>query len=152
MIQPEQRPDWRAITIEFFRIVAEKTDEYELFISPVTIDETSKAEITEDKRKASATFLETIHYTELPQHREAENLARIYAADGVLSQAKINDLRHVAYAVAARCDYVVSWNMKHLANDRTEMRVNAVNAKEYYTKISIVTPEHFTKGGSYGQQ
>jgi len=41
--------------------------------------------------------------------------------------------------------------MKHLANDRTEMRVNGVNANENYAKISIVTPEHFTKGDSYEQ-
>ena len=151
MIEPDQRPDWRAITQEFFRIVEENPDEYELFLSPVTIDETSTAETTEEKQKATAAFLETIRYTKLPKNSEAENLARIYATDGVLSQAKINDLRHIAYAVVARCDYVVSWNMKHLANDRTEMRVNGVNAKEFYTKISIVTPEHFTKGGFHGQ-
>jgi predicted nucleic acid-binding protein len=68
--------------------------------------------------------------------------------DGVLSQANIDDLRHVAYAVVSRCDYVVSWNMRHLANARTEIRVCRVNANENYAKISIITPEHFTKGDS----
>jgi len=87
----------------------------------------------------------------LPPNDEAENLAWIYTIDGVLSQANIDDLRHVAYAVVARCDYVVSWNMRHLANDRTEMRVNQVNAKEKFANISIVTPEHFTKGDFYGK-
>ena len=150
MIEPGQRPDWRAITIEFFRIVAEKPDEYELFVSPVTIEELEGAK-TEEKRQASAKFLNSIAHAKLSGNDEAENLAWIYTTDGILSQAKINDLRHVAYAVVARCDYVVSWNMKHLANDRTEMRVNGVNANENYAKISIVTPEHFTKGDSYGQ-
>jgi len=151
MVTPGQDPIRQAITKEFFRVVMENPDEYELFLSPVTIAELNKAK-TEDKRKATATVLETVRYTELPRNRDAENLAGIYTIDGVLSQANIDDLRHVAYAVIARCDYVVSWNMRHLANDRTEMRVNSVNVTENYPKITIVTPEHFTKGNSYGKR
>ena len=150
MVNPDQDPIRRAITQEFFRIVAEKPDEYELFTSPVVTEELDRAK-TEEKRRATVAFLETIRYTELPENGEAENLAWIYTIDGVLSQANMDDLRHVAYAVVSRCDYIVTWNMGHLANDRTEMRVNSVNANENYTKISIVTPEHFTKGVSYGQ-
>jgi uncharacterized lipoprotein len=150
MVTPDQDPIRQAITKEFFRIVMENPDEYELFLSPVIIGELDKAK-TEEKRKATAAFLETIRYTELPENDEAENLAWIYTIDGVLSQANMDDLRHVAYAVVSRCDYVVSWNMKHLANDRTEMRVNRVNTSENYPKITIVTPEHFTKGDSYGK-
>jgi len=150
MVAPDQDPIRRAITIEFFRVVAESPEEYELFLSPVTVEELENAK-TEEKRKRSAAFLETIAYTQLPKNDEAENLAWIYTIDGVLSMAKIDDLRHVAYAVVARCDYVVSWNMRHLANAKIEMRVNNVNAKEFYTKVSIVTPEHFTEGDSYEQ-
>ena len=149
MMSPGQDPVRQAVTKEFFRIVAESPDEYELFLSPVTIGELGKAK-TEEKQKATADFLQTIQYTELPENDEAENLARIYTIDGVLSQANMDDLRHVAFAVVARCDYVITWNMRHLANAKTEMRVNRVNSDEYYTKITIVTPEHFTKGDSYG--
>jgi hypothetical protein len=144
MVTPDQDPIRQAITKEFFRIVMENPDEYELFISPVATEELDRAK-TEEKRKATGVFLETIRYMELPKNIEAEKLALIYTIDGVLSQANIDDLRHVAYAVVFRCDYVVSWNMTHLANDRTEMRVNCVNVNENYTKITIVTPEHFTR-------
>ena len=150
MVAPGQDMLRQAITKEFFRIIAENPDEYELFLSPVTIDELENAR-KEEHRKSNAVFLETARYTELPPNDEAENLAWIYTIDGVLSQANINDLRHVAYAVVARCDYVVSWNMWHLANARTETRVNRVNADENYTKISITTPEHFTQGEMYGK-
>ena len=34
-----ESPIRQAITKEFFRIVAEKADEYELFVSPVTFEE-----------------------------------------------------------------------------------------------------------------
>jgi hypothetical protein len=150
MVTPGQAPHRQAITKEFFQFVTDNADEYELFLSPVNVGELNRAK-TVEKRQATAAFLETIQYTDLPKNMEAENLALVYSADGVLSQANIDDLRHVAYAVIARCDYVVSWNMKHLANARTEIRVNRVNANENYAKITIVTPEHFTNGGAYAE-
>ena len=139
-------PIRQAITKEFFRIVAEKADEYELFVSPVTFEELEDAK-TEEKRKASAAFLETIQYIRLPENDEAEDLARTYTIDGVLSQAHIDDLRHVAYAVVSRCDYIITWNMRHLANEQT---VRRVNSQENYGRIFITTPEFFTGGQIYG--
>jgi hypothetical protein len=150
MVMPDQDPTRQASTKEFFRLVAGNADEYELFLSPITVGELEDTE-DEEKLQANAAFLETIRYTEFPKNDEAENLAWIYMIDGVLSRANIDDLRHVAYAVVNRCDYVVSWNMRHLANAKTEIRVNRVNANENYAKITIVTPEHFTKGCLYGQ-
>jgi hypothetical protein len=150
MVEPEQDPVRQAVTKEFFRIVAEKSDEYELFISPVTIEELGRAE-SEEKRQASAEFLKSIVHTKLSRNDTAENLAWIYVIDGVLSQANIDDLSHVAYAVVSHCDYVVTWNMRHLANDKTVSRVNTVNAVENYGKIFITTPEFFTGGKVYGK-
>ena len=151
MLASGQDPRRQGITQEFFRLVMGNHDEYELFLSPVTIRELGDAKKDEQK-KSNASFLDSVRYTELPQNDEAENLAWIYTIDGVLSQTNIDDLSHVAYAVVARCDYIVTWNMRHLANAETEMRVHQVNAKENYAKISIVTPEHFTKGGTYAKR
>jgi predicted nucleic acid-binding protein len=148
MLAPDQDPIRQAITKEFFRIVSENPDKYELFLSPVTIGELEDAK-EEIHKISNAAFLETDCYTELPDNDVAENLAWIYTIDGVLSQANIDDLMHVAYAVVARCDYIVTWNMRHLANAETEMRVGQVNDRENYKRISIVTPEHFTKGDTY---
>jgi hypothetical protein len=146
MIEPGQDPIRQAITKEFFRIVAEKTDEYELFISPVTTEE-MKGGIHKTS-EYSTQFLDSLAYTELSENDVAENLAWIYTIDGVLSEAHFNDLRHVAYAVVSGCDYVVTWNMRHLANDKTVSKVNAVNVIENYGKIFITTPEFFTKGAN----
>ncbi|MCL2710622.1 MAG: hypothetical protein FWE95_07060 [Planctomycetaceae bacterium] len=150
MMEPDQDPIRQAATKEFFRIVAEKLDEYELFISPVTLEELRDTE-SEEKRQASASFLEALTHTELPKNDEAENLAWIYTIDGVMSEARMDDLRHVAYAVVARCDYVITWNMRHLAREQTVSRVNAVNAAENYRSIYIATPEFLTGGKVYGK-
>jgi len=144
MIEPDQDPRRKAITEEFFRIVAANPDEYELFASIVTADELNAG--THEKNKNSVLFLNTLEHTTLPQNREAESLAQLYISRGVLSQRHLNDLRHIAYAVVARCDYVVTWNMRHLANHQTFSRVKVVNADENYGAILLETPEFFTKG------
>jgi len=149
-VDDNNSPMRQAITKEFFRIVTEKSDEYELFISPVTIGEIDTAKTTEEKRKAATDFLKTIQYTELPPNDEVENLARTYVANGVLSEKHIDDLSHVAYAVVSRCDYIITWNMGHLANEQTVRRVNMVDGQENYGKIFIATPEFLTGGKVYG--
>jgi len=151
MVSPGQPPILQAITKEFFRIVAENPDEYELLLSPVTIEELRDAK-SEEKREVNADFLKTIQYTELPPSDEVESLARTYVANGVLSEKHIDDLTHVAYAVVSRCDYIITWNMRHLAREQTVSRVNAVNAVERYGNIYIATPEFLTGGTVYGQQ
>ena len=57
MMSPGQDPVRQAATKEFFRIVSESQDEYELFLSRVTFEELEDAK-TEEKRKASADFLQ----------------------------------------------------------------------------------------------
>ncbi len=81
----------------------------------------------EEKLIVFSTFLDATPHIELPKNQEAENLALIYASENVLSDKHLDDLTHVAYAVASRCDYVISWNMKHMVNPRTVARVNEVN-------------------------
>lgn len=144
MVEPDQDSRRQAITKEFFRIVAERPDEYELFVSPVTLEELQAG--THEKNKMSVLFLGSLGHTELPDNDEAERLTRIYIANGVLPQKHLNDLRHIAYAAVSRCDYVVTWNMKHLANHQTFSRAKAVNADENYDTILLETPEFFTKG------
>ena len=149
-VDDSDSPIRQAITKEFFRIVAEQPDDYELFVSPVTIEELEDAK-TEEKRLASAKFLNSIAHTKLPRNNTAENLAWTYVAEGVLTHNRIDDLRHVAYAVTSQCDYIITWNMGHLAKERTVSRVNAVNVAENYGKIYIASPEFLTGGKINGK-
>ena len=149
MIGPNQDPIRRAITEDFFRIVAESPGEYELFVSPVTLEELRAG--IEKHGDGSILFLNSLEHTELAENEEAEKLAVVYTYDSVLSKIRMNDLRHVAYAVVSHCDYVVTWNMRHLANDKTVGRANAVNSAENHGKIFITTAEFFTGGKIYGK-
>ena len=142
MIDAPHLPDWEAVTKEFFRVMREQPDEFEVVVSPVALEEVRKApEVVSDR---SLALLQSIRANEVPKHEEAETLAQLYAEANVLSDKHMNDLRHVAYAVSERCHYVVSWNMKHLVRVWTMDRVNAVNFENQYPMIQIVTPESFT--------
>jgi hypothetical protein len=50
------------------------------------------------------------------------------------------DARHLAVAVVARVDAVVSWNLRHMVKLKTRREVNAVNLLNGYPVIEIVTP------------
>ena len=57
-----------------------------------------------------------------------------------------DDARHVAICTVARIEYLVSWNFKHLANDRREAGFNAVNLLQGYSPIRIVAPTFLIHG------
>ena len=82
----------------------------------------------------------------LPMTAEALELAGHYLAQKVVPIAYADDARHVALCAAARLDYLVSWNFKHLANARREAGFNAVNRLQGYPPIRIVAPTFLIHG------
>ncbi len=72
---------------------------------------------------------------------EVTRLSELCVAEGVIPATEALDARHAAYATVGRADVVVSLNLKHLANEWAERRLNAVNLREGYPLVSIRTPE-----------
>ena len=111
---------------------------YELFISPVVIDEIDRC--SEPKRSRLYAKMEQIQFRILTRTNEISHLAKEYVANGVLTEKSIDDCLHIAFAVVNHCDFIVSWNFKHLANVKTIDKVKIVNAINRYREISIVPP------------
>jgi len=88
--------------------------------------------------------LQSLDYVEVQEQDEADNLAKQYVAAGVLAKKHIDDLTHVAYAVLARCDYIVSWNMKHIVRAKTISSVQEFNRSHNYHSPNFVSPTAFT--------
>lgn len=63
-----------------------------------------------------------------------ETLARAYIKVGVLSQRREADALHVALATCFGCDYLVSWNHRHLTRPRKVIQYQAVNQLNGYRK------------------
>jgi hypothetical protein len=77
---------------------------------------------------------------------EMEDLAAAYMAQKVVPGAFADDAQHVAVCAVARCDYLVSWNFKHLANARREAGFNAVNLLQGYPPVHIAAPTFLIHG------
>src|SRR5438093_5932547 len=60
---------------------------------------------------------------------EAIGLANAYLQDGAVVESSLSDARHMAMAIIARADVLVSWNFKHIVNLNRIRRFNAVNMK-----------------------
>lgn len=138
MIDAPHAPEKETITKEFFRIVNKKPDEYELFISPIGISEIEDS--PEERQVFLLDFIHGLRHTRIPKSQEVRTLTKLYTDEGVLSERNLDDLTHIAYAVIARCDYIISWNMKHMVRIPIINRVNAVNFSRNYQNINITTP------------
>jgi len=142
MIDTPHIPEMEAITKEFFRLVAESPDKFELLISPVLFTEIENC--PEPKRTMLYDFLDDLKPIKLQKTDDVSTLVNRFLEEKVLGSRHHRDLSHIAYAVAAHCDYIVSWNFKHFVNYRTISRVSAI-VKEYnYGGVFIVSPETFT--------
>lgn len=137
-IDAPHKPKAESITLRFFEYVRKHENEYELAVSPVTLAEVRNC--PEPKRTKLLDLLASLDIESLPYNLEAQRLADLYVESGVLGSKHIRDLTHIAYAVVARCDYIISWNFEHFVNTKTISRVNAVNRLNNYSDVFIVSP------------
>ncbi len=70
---------------------------------------------------------------------DAEALASEYIRIGVVTAKHRNDALHVAIAILASVDVLVSWNVRDLGNKEADY--NRVNIQEKHATIQILTPD-----------
>ena len=132
-------PEKTAETLAFWEIL--KTGKYDVVISDVVMEEVARCR--EPKRTFMDERITEIHPTILVPNQEVKELAKEYVSKKVLSQKSIDDCLHIALSVINHCDYLVSWNFRHLVNVQTLEGVRIVNAINRYRGISIVSPTIF---------
>lgn len=110
---------------------------YEILLSDEVYRELEDAPqaVREVWKNLPAEYVEDVQVTE-----EVERLAKAYIEAGILGKASEGDARHVAAAVVAWADVIVSWNFKHIVNRRRIHKYNAVNTLEGYRQIEIYSP------------
>ena len=72
--------------------------------------------------------------------KEAEELARRYIEEGVVTERHLLDAQHIAIATVEKVDVLVSWNFKHVVNLAKIRLYNSVNLKYGYPLLEIRTP------------
>lgn len=138
----EDAPEKQAITKEFFENYVKKGI-YDVFISPVVIDEINKTENITKRDTLIKTIkkynLKVLDINEVKH--EIERLAKLYITRKIIPEKKIEDALHIAIATVNEVDILLSWNHRHLANVDKERKVMAFNMLEGYTKpFKIITP------------
>ena len=71
---------------------------------------------------------------------EVKSLAEEYVRSEILGPASADDATHVAAATVAGADLVVSWNFRHIVNYNRIRGFNAVNVRNGYRTITILSP------------
>ncbi len=67
-------------------------------------------------------------------------LQQRYVGSGVVTAKSTEDALHVAVASVAKCDFIVSWNFKHIVHFEKIPKYNAVNILNGYRQIGIHSP------------
>jgi hypothetical protein len=123
-------------TIIFFDRVA-KSEDYELYISDLVIEEINDA--PEHIQERLHGKIAEIDPEELERTDEVNELANKYAKAWLVPLKAYQDLIHVAIATVNNMDFLISWNLSHIVKAKTIIGINAINILEGHKEIKICT-------------
>ena len=133
--QPDA-PEKMADTLQLWEDI--KAGMYEVYVSSTTLDEIDQCK--PEKLQILYEYLSQIEYKMISGTEEISTIAHKIIELGILRPKSIDDCMHIASAVVASCDYIASWNFKHLVNVKTVNGVRAITNLHGYKSIDIVPP------------
>ena len=115
----------------------QQSQAYELVTSEATLEELASGDYA-GKAEAMALIegLPVIGITE-----EAIGIAELYMRHHVMPSPRSGDPLHLALASLHEVDYVLTWNIRHLANPNKLEHITVVNRRLGLFTPLIVTPE-----------
>jgi hypothetical protein len=72
---------------------------------------------------------------------KALELAELYINETVVGSTSISDCIHIALATIYDADILVSWNFKHIVNEKRIHRYNSVNLSKGFKILEIMSPK-----------
>jgi predicted nucleic acid-binding protein len=129
-------PEKMKETIEFWKDV--KNGKYEIITSATTIFEIQEA--TPIKRKILNNYLLQANCKIIENSIEIQNLANKIIEAEILTKKSYDDCIHIATAIISKCEYIISWNFKHMVNPKTVKGIRNLITKTEYPEIEIFTP------------
>jgi len=130
--QPEMvaRRDW---TRQFWD---NSDDDYELLTSVAVIEELENGEFPQ--KQQSLALMSDLPL--LPSAPEIDEIVETYIRRMVMPADPAGDARHLALASYHRCDFLLTWNCKHLANANKFGHIRRVNVMMDLFVPLLVTP------------
>jgi predicted nucleic acid-binding protein len=120
---------------------------YELVISPAVLDELSGGAA---ERNAERLAL-VCDLPLLPVEPAIAEIVRVYVEHRVMPADPAGDALHLALASYHKCDFLVTWNCRHLANANKYGHIRRVNTLLGLFVPALVTPLELL-GGEYAAE
>ena len=134
----DDAPEKRRVTEVFFEWLS--LSEHKVFSSEIAFEELNEA--PEAKRSKLLRTMSDLAPAILPVTAEAARLCQFYLEGGILPPRYYNDAIQIALCVCHEMDFLVTWNMRHMANVFRQEKINRANLEFGLSAIKIVTPEH----------
>jgi predicted nucleic acid-binding protein len=111
--------------------------DFDLFVSQIVLQEVHQGDDDAVRRR-----LEMIAAVpEIEVNPEALSLAQALVADGIVPQKAAADALHISIATVHGMDYLLTWNLKHIANASIRNAINDACRQRGYEPPVICTPE-----------
>jgi predicted nucleic acid-binding protein len=135
-------PEFQEASLRLFELF--RTGRMIAVVSDLTIMELAPAPpaVREVLNRIPATAREDVHTTPA-----VTQLSESYITERVLGPAMMDDASHIAMATLYGVDVLVSWNFKHVVNERRIVGYHAVNARRGLPLIEIRTPAEVIRHG-----
>ena len=128
--------DAHADTVKLFEEIA--AGKYDAYTSRTVIEELEKTK--GDKREKMLGLIADREIPILETNVEAERLADIYVAEGVIPQNYRTDGLHIAIAAVNDLDMIISMNFQHIVKRKTVKMTAALNSINGYRAVEIYSP------------
>ena len=133
-IRPE--PEMQARRQWTRRWWSDARERYELVTSEAVVEELSRGEFP--AREDCLRLMEPLPL--LPVEPAIAEIVRTYVAQQVMPRSPVGDALHLALASHHRCDFLVTWNCRHLANANKFDHIRRVNVMLGLFVPALVTP------------
>lgn len=117
----------------------QERDRFDLVTSDAVIEELENG--TFPKQRDALDLLVGVPLLEIDQ--AIADIVATYAAHHVMPAAPTGDAMHLALASYHRCDFLLTWNCRHLANANKFAHIRHINAKLGLFIPTLVTPLEF---------
>lgn len=94
--------------------------------------------IPTDKRHRALELMQAIPLLDYPP--DIDEIVAVYFANKLMPREALGDASHLALASFHKCDMLITWNCKHLANANKFGHIRRVNALLGLPTPAIVTP------------
>ena len=121
-----------------------KNNMYDVIVSDLTIKEIEQC--PEPKRSYMLNELREIEMTVVQIENDVDELSKEFINAGILKEKSFDDCRHIATAIMAQCDIIVSWNFKHIVNDKTIDGIKRITNIKNLPEIKIYCPSMLIGG------